>query len=77
MRPGKRKTLPDTPVGRLLERIEQAKVEHSFKIIKNLFGMKKVSYRGLAKNTARLYTLFGLASPGLLAMPKMRAEETK
>ena len=24
--------------------------------------MKKVSYRGLAKNTARLYTLFGLAN---------------
>mgnify|MGYP000884947372 FL=1 len=23
---------------------------------------KKVSYRGLAKNTARLYTLFGLAN---------------
>ena len=68
MRPGKRKALPDTRVGRLQERIEQvkasirAKVEHPFKIIKNLFGMKKVSYRGLAKNTARLYTLFGLAS---------------
>ena len=68
MRPGKRKALPDTRVGRLQERIEQvkasirAKVEHPFKIIKNLFGMKKVSYRGLAKNTARLYTLFGLAN---------------
>ena len=38
--------------------------------------MKKVSYRGLAKNTARLYTLFGLAnlligkSPGALQRPK-------
>ena len=68
MRPGKRKALPDTRVGRLQERIEQvkasirAKVEHPFRIIKNLFGMKKVSYRGLAKNTARLYTLFGLAN---------------
>ncbi len=68
MRPGKRKALPDTPIGRLQERIEQAKarirakVEHPFRIIKNLFGMKKVSYRGLAKNTARLYTLFGLAN---------------
>ena len=68
MRAGKRKALPDTPVGRLQERIEQArariraKVEHPFKIIKNLFGMKKVSYRGLAKNTARLHTLFGLAN---------------
>ena len=68
MRPGKRKALPDTRVGRLQEQLEQArariraKVEHPFKIIKNLFGMKKVSYRGLAKNTARLYTLFGLAN---------------
>lgn len=68
MRPGKRKALPDTPVGRLQERIEKAKasirakVEHPFRIIKNLFGMKKVSYRGLAKNTVRLYTLFGLAN---------------
>ncbi|NBU70158.1 MAG: IS5/IS1182 family transposase, partial [Bacteroidetes bacterium] len=25
-------------------------------------GLKKVRYRGLAKNTARLYTLFGLAN---------------
>lgn len=68
MRPGKRKTLPDTPIGRLKEQIEQikasvrAKVEHPFHIVKNLFGMKKVRYRGLAKNTAQLYTLFGLAN---------------
>lgn len=68
MRPGKRKMLPDTPIGRLKEQIEQikasvrAKVEHPFHIVKNLFGMKKVRYRGLAKNTAQLYTLFGLAN---------------
>lgn len=68
MRPGKRRALPDTPIGHLQDRIEQikasirAKVEHPFKIVKNLFGMKKVRYRGLAKNTAQLYTLFGLAN---------------
>lgn len=68
MRPGKRRALPDNPMGRVLEELEQlkasvrAKVEHPFHIIKNLFGLKKVSYRGLAKNTARLYTLFGLAN---------------
>jgi IS5 family transposase len=68
MRPGKRKALPDTVIGRLQDRIEQikasirAKVEHPFKIVKNIFGMKKVRYRGLAKNTAQLYTLFGLAN---------------
>jgi IS5 family transposase len=68
MRPGKRRALPDNPMGRVLEELEQlkasvrAKVEHPFHIIKNRFGLKKVSYRGLAKNTARLYTLFGLAN---------------
>jgi IS5 family transposase len=68
MRPGKRKALPDTAIGRLQEKIEKlkasvrAKVEHPFHIVKNIFGMKKVRYRGLAKNTAQLYTLFGLAN---------------
>jgi IS5 family transposase len=40
----------------------RAKVEHPFHIIKNRFGLKKVRYRGLAKNTAQLFTLFGLAN---------------
>jgi IS5 family transposase len=68
MRYGKRKTLPDTELGRLDEQIEQikasirAKVEHPFHVIKNVFGLKKVRYRGLAKNTAQLFTLFGLAN---------------
>jgi IS5 family transposase len=68
MRPGKRHALRQNPMGRILEELEQlkasvrAKVEHPFHIIKNLFGLRKVRYRGLAKNTARLYTLFGLAN---------------
>lgn len=68
MRPGKRKALPDTEIGRLdneIERIKasiRAKVEHPFHILKNLLGLKKVRYRGLAKNTAQLFTLFGLAN---------------
>jgi IS5 family transposase len=68
MRPGKRKTLPDTPLGQLMNEIERAKasirakVEHPFHIIKNRFGLKKLRYRGLEKNTAQLYTLFGLAN---------------
>ena len=68
LRPGKRKALPDTPLGRLNEQIEKlkasvrAKVEHPFHIVKNLFQVKKVRYRGLAKNTAQLFTLFGLAN---------------
>ena len=68
LRPGKRKTLPNTAIGRLKEKVEKlkasvrAKVEHPFHIMKNLFGMKKVRYKGLAKNTAQLFTLFGLAN---------------
>ena len=68
LRPGKRKALPDTPLGRIIEHIEQlkasvrAKVEHPFHIVKNVFGLKKVRYRGLGKNTAQLFTLFGMAN---------------
>jgi len=38
------------------------RVEHPFHVIKNLFGFRKVRYRGLAKNTAQLHTLFALAN---------------
>jgi IS5 family transposase len=40
----------------------RAKVEHPFHVVKNIFGHKKARYRGLAKNTAQLHTLFGLAN---------------
>jgi IS5 family transposase len=40
----------------------RAWVEHPFHIVKNLFRHKKLRYRGLAKNTAQLYTLFALAN---------------
>ncbi|MEN9573294.1 MAG: hypothetical protein RL514_1149 [Verrucomicrobiota bacterium] len=40
----------------------RAFVEHPFHIVKNLFGYRKVRYRGLAKNGQQLYTLFGLAN---------------
>ena len=40
----------------------RAKVEHPFHVVKNLFGFRKVRYRGLAKNTAQLHTLFALAN---------------
>lgn len=68
MRPGKRQALPDTRLGRMDEQIERikasirAKVEHPFHIIKNRFGLRKVRYQGLAKNTAQLFTLLGLAN---------------
>ena len=68
MRPGKRRTLPATSLGKVLEAIEhtkariRAKVEHPFHVVKNLFKHKKTRNRGLAKNAAQLLSLFGLAN---------------
>ncbi|WP_256723297.1 IS5 family transposase [Xanthomonas oryzae] len=39
-----------------------AKVEHLFRVIKRQFGYAKVRYRGLAKNTAQVLTLFALSN---------------
>ena len=69
MMPGKRKALKkDTAMGAMLDKLEQtkarirAKVEHPFRVIKRQFGYAKVKYRGLAKNTANLLTLFALSN---------------
>jgi len=69
MRPGKRKALDkSTAMGAILDKLEQAKarirakVEHPFRVIKRQFGHVKVRYRGLAKNTAQLHTLFALSN---------------
>ncbi len=40
----------------------RAKVEHPFRVIKRQFGHVLVCYRGLAKNTAQLHTLFALSN---------------
>ena len=40
----------------------RAKVEHPLRVIKQQFEHVKVRYRGLAKNTAQLRTLFALAN---------------
>jgi len=40
----------------------RAKVEHPFRVIKHQFGFTKMRYRGLAKNTAQLVTLFALSN---------------
>jgi IS5 family transposase len=39
----------------------RAKGEHAFRVIKRPFGYVRVKYRGLAKNTANLMTLFARA----------------
>jgi IS5 family transposase len=69
MRPGKRKTLDKSrESNRLIDELERlkasirAKVEHPFRVIKRQFGHVKVRYRGLAKNTAQLHTLFALSN---------------
>jgi IS5 family transposase len=68
MRPGARRALPETDAGRRAEAFEKAKasirakVEHPFHVVKNLFRHRKVRYRGLAKNMAQFYTLFGFAN---------------
>ena len=55
-------------MGAILDKLEQlkasirAKVEHPFRVIKRQFGYVKVRYRGLAKNTAQLITLFALSN---------------
>jgi IS5 family transposase len=60
-----RKTCPNHE---LLDSIEhhkasiRAKVEHVFFYIKRMFGYSKVRYRGLAKNTNRLYVLSGFSN---------------
>lgn len=60
-RPGKRKSM--SKVALECETIKasiRAKVEHPFRIMKGMFGYSKVRYRGLAKNTNRLYVMAGL-----------------
>ena len=62
------KKLDESPMKALLLAIEKAKasirakVEHPFHVIKNLFGYRKVRYKGLAKNQAQLFTLFALGN---------------
>lgn len=36
--------------------------EHPFRVVKHLWGFRKVRYRGLAKNTARVFAIFALAN---------------
>ena len=52
----------------------RARCEHAFHVVKNLWGFTKVRYRGLAKNTARLYTMFALANLYLLRRRLMPAQ---
>jgi len=68
MRPGKRRALPDTPLGACLRQLEEvkakirAKVQHPLRVIKRQFGDVKSRCWGLMKNAAQVATLFALAN---------------
>jgi IS5 family transposase len=53
----------------------RARCEHAFHVVKHLWGFSKVRYRGLAKNTARLFTAFALANLYLLRRRLLPAQE--
>lgn len=65
---GRIKAMPEGRAKRALQRREttkarvRAKVEHPFRVIKRQFGLMKVRFRGLAKNTAHVVTLFALSN---------------
>jgi IS5 family transposase len=57
----------------------RAKVEHPFRVIKRQFGLAKVRFKGLAKNTAHVITLFALSNlwmvrRKLIAMGQVRPQ---
>jgi IS5 family transposase len=68
MRPGKRRVLPDTAEGRLLNLIEMAKAhirakgEHPFRVVKQQFSFQKTRWRGMAKNRCKVHVLAALAN---------------
>ena len=65
---GKIKALAEGKLKEMTLAIEKTKaqlralVEHPFHVLKNLFGYRKARYKGLAKNTAQLHSLFALAN---------------
>ncbi len=63
--------IANMPEGRAKDRVRKqerrkasvrAKVEHPFRVIKRQFGLMKVRFRGLDKNTGHLLTLFALSN---------------
>lgn len=65
---GQVKAMPEGAAKQRVERAEykkasiRARVEHPFRVIKRQFGLMKVRFRGLAKNTSHLLTLFALSN---------------
>ena len=51
----------------------RAKVEHPFRVLKGVFGFVKARYRGLAKNTQRLWVSCGLTNLFMVRHQLLRA----
>ena len=62
------KKMPEDAVKHATQALEtvkaaiRARMEHPFRVIKRQFGYQKVRFKGLAKNTAQLLTLFALSN---------------
>ncbi len=62
------KALPEGREKRAIEKAEKrkasirARVEHPFRVVKRQFGYVKVRFKGLAKNTVQILTLFALSN---------------
>ena len=62
------KAIGDAKLRAITDQLEHAKasiraaVEHPFRVLKRQFGYVKVRYKGLAKNTAQVTTLFALVN---------------
>ncbi|WP_051021899.1 IS5 family transposase [Thioflavicoccus mobilis] len=69
------KALPEGQIKDLTRALEwrkaqvRSRVEHPFHIVKNLFGHKKVRYKGLKKDSVQWSVLFALANLYLLRKP--------
>ncbi len=71
-RPGRFPRVSDNDIDweRYIENRKSAvrcKVEHPYRIVKNIFGFRKTVYRGLRKNLNRLHVLFASANLYMLA----------
>ena len=61
-------SIVDGPLRQAMQDLEtlkariRARVEHPFRVVKRQFGYQKVRFRGMAKNTAHVLTLFALSN---------------
>lgn len=68
VKPDKLKAMPDRREKERMRATETAKtgirarVEHPFRVVTRQFGYAKVRFRGLAKNTSQVLTLFALSN---------------